>query len=65
MKHPERGTRRRRWPVIALVLGTIPFAGNAATEEKSVTLKLVSSAFAEDGAIPRRYTAKGRIFPRP
>ncbi len=60
MKHPERGTRRHRWIMTALVLGMIPLAGTMAAREEPVTLKLVSEAFAEGGAIPRKYTCQGQ-----
>lgn len=65
MKHPERGTRRHRWIMTALVLGMIPLAGTMAAREEPVTLKLVSEAFAEGGAIPRKYTCQGQDVSRP
>jgi len=65
MRHPKRGTHRHRWLAVALVLGTIQFAGTAASEEKPMTLKLVSPAFTEGGPIPRQYTCQGQDISPP
>ena len=42
-----------------LMLSLDPIVGAIAAEESPVTLKLASPAFAESGAIPRKYTCKG------
>jgi Raf kinase inhibitor-like YbhB/YbcL family protein len=41
------------------MLALIAFDSVTAAEEKPMTLKLVSAAFAEGGAIPRKYTCEG------
>jgi Raf kinase inhibitor-like YbhB/YbcL family protein len=48
-----------------LILAAIAFNGPAATEEKPVTLKLVSAAFVEGGAIPPKYTCEGEDISPP
>ena len=51
--------------VAALMLAVIPFVGAIAIEESAVTLKLVSSAFAEGSAIPKKYTCEGKDISPP
>jgi Raf kinase inhibitor-like YbhB/YbcL family protein len=65
MRCTRRGTHRHCWVMAALVLGMILFAGTAATEEKPMTLRLVSAAFAEGAAIPRKYTCEGQDISPP
>ena len=48
-----------------LTLAIIPFAGAIAIEESLVMLKLVSSAFTEGGAIPKKYTCEGQDISPP
>ena len=48
-----------------LTLAIIPFVGVTAAEESAVTLKLVSSAFTEGGAIPKKYTCEGQDISPP
>jgi len=48
-----------------LTLAIIPFVGATAAEESAVTLKLVSSAFTEGGAIPKKYTCEGEDISPP
>ena len=48
-----------------LLLSIKPFVGAIAAEESPVTLKLASPAFAESGAIPRKYTCKGHDISPP
>jgi Raf kinase inhibitor-like YbhB/YbcL family protein len=52
-------------PLLALMLAGIAFDGAAATEEKTVTFKLLSPAFTEGGAIPRKYTCEGEDISPP
>jgi Raf kinase inhibitor-like YbhB/YbcL family protein len=47
------------------MLAAIAFNGATATEEIAVTLKLMSAAFAEGEAIPRKYTCEGEDISPP
>jgi Raf kinase inhibitor-like YbhB/YbcL family protein len=47
------------------MLAMVPFVCAATTEEKPVMLKLVSAAFAEGGAIPRKHTCEGNDISPP
>jgi Raf kinase inhibitor-like YbhB/YbcL family protein len=51
------------WPIPVLMLGAIPGANPylcaALAEEKPVTPRLQSAAFAEGGTIPKKYTCEG------
>ena len=46
-------------------LAILPFASAIANEESPMSLKLVSSAFEEGGAIPKNYTCEGQDLPPP
>src|SRR5579883_3409619 len=65
MRQAERRTQRRRWAMAALALGMTPFAGSAAAGEGAMALKLTSAAFAEGGAIPRKFTCQGEDISPP
>jgi Raf kinase inhibitor-like YbhB/YbcL family protein len=48
-----------------LTLAILPFVSAIAREESPVSLKLVSSAFEEGGAIPKKYTCEGQDISPP
>jgi len=48
-----------------LMLSSMAFAGAVANEETLMTLKLVSAAFSEGGAIPQKYTCEGEDISPP
>ena len=48
-----------------LMFAILPFASAIANEESPVSLKLVSSAFEEGGAIPKKYTCEGQDISPP
>ena len=48
-----------------LTIAILPFASAIAAEESSMSLKLVSPAFAEGRAIPKKYTCEGQDISPP
>ncbi len=48
-----------------LTVAILPFASAIANEERPMSLKLVSSAFEEGGAIPQKYTCEGQDLSPP
>ena len=57
--------RRHLLRLAVLTLIILPFAGAIAKEESPMSLKLVSSAFEEGGAIPKKYTCEGQDISPP
>ncbi len=58
-QHGRFHFRRSLFYVAVLMLFVIPVLGATAIEESPVTLKIVSAAFTEGGAIPQKYTCEG------
>ena len=65
--HSQHGLLRFRRHLlrVAVLLAIIAFVGAIETEESPVILKLVSPAFAEGGAIPKKYTCEGEDISPP
>ena len=57
--------RRHLLRLAVLTLAILSFASAIAHEESPVSLKLVSSAFEEGGAIPKKYTCEGQDISPP
>ena len=57
--------RRHLLRLAVLTLAILPFVSAIANEESPVSLKLVSSAFAEGGAIPKKFTCEGEDISPP
>jgi len=66
-KSPPAGWLPRLIPVLMLgaIVGAIPYVRAAQAEERPVTLKVESAAFAEGGAIPKKYTCEGKDISPP
>jgi len=57
--------RRHLLRLAVLTIAILPFVSAIAKEESPVSLKLVSSAFEEGGAIPKKYTCEGQDISPP
>ena len=65
LKHRRFRLRSHLLRLAVLTLAIRPFASAIANEESPVSLKLVSSAFEEGGAIPKKYTCEGQDISPP
>jgi len=51
--------------MLCAILGASPYVRASLAKEKPVTLRLESAAFAEGGAIPKKYTCEGKDISPP